>query len=85
MNPQTAAANVEFNPHRSINCQARSAALFLSLMKRGELEHALHSPSDFIETLPRSQYRPQLRADAFVPQHFFSADKDTSDFSADSA
>jgi hypothetical protein len=32
--------DIEFNPHRSINCQARAAALFLSLMKRGELDEA---------------------------------------------
>ena len=36
--------DIEFNPHRSINCQARSAALFLSLMKRGLLHEALQSP-----------------------------------------
>ena len=53
--------DVEFNPYRSINCQARSAALFLSLMKREELEQALRSPAAFVETLLRSDYRPQLR------------------------
>ncbi|HUG80631.1 MAG TPA: hypothetical protein VML01_03145 [Bryobacterales bacterium] len=55
--------DIEFNPHRSINCQARSAALFLSLMKRGELDEALESPSSFIRTLSFSQYRPELRRD----------------------
>jgi hypothetical protein len=55
--------DIEFNPRRSINCQARSAALFLSLMKRGELGAALQSPSHFIQTLSDSQYRPQLRED----------------------
>lgn len=52
--------DVEFNPHRSINCQARSAALFLSLMKRGDLEHAIHSPDEFIQTLLLSRYRPHF-------------------------
>jgi hypothetical protein len=65
--------DVEFNPQRSINCQARSAALFLSLMKRGELESALQSPSAFVETLLGSRYRPQLRANDFAPQDLFSA------------
>lgn len=59
--------DIEFNPRRSINCQARSAALFLSLMKRGELDMALQSPSDFIETLASSQYRPELRRDHHLP------------------
>jgi hypothetical protein len=64
--------DIEFNPHRSINCQARSAALFLSLMKRGELDEALRSPSEFIRALSNSQYRPQLRADDFAPQGLFA-------------
>lgn len=65
--------DVEFNPHRSINCQARSAALFLSLMKRGDLARALHSPDDFLHTLLDSRYRPQLRADAFATESLFSS------------
>jgi hypothetical protein len=67
--------DVEFNPHRSINCQARSAALFLSLMKRGDLETALQSPDAFIDTLLNSRYRPQLRADDFATPELFSAQK----------
>jgi hypothetical protein len=64
--------DVEFNPHRSINCQARSAALFLSLMKRGELDDALKSPADFVRVLTNSKYRPQLRSDDFAPDHLFA-------------
>src|SRR5579864_1378700 len=60
--------DIEFNPHRSINCQARSAALFLSLMERGSLDDALRSPSAFIQTLRNSEYRPQLREDESTPQ-----------------
>ena len=55
--------DIEFNPRRSINCQARSVALFLSLMKRGELDAALQSPSSFIQALSGSKYRPELRRD----------------------
>ena len=64
--------DIEFNPHRSINCQARSAALFLSLMTRGELDQALSSPSAFIQALSNSRYRPQLRTDDFVTQGMFA-------------
>lgn len=53
--------DIEFNPHRSINCQARSCALFLSLMKRDLLTEALRSPEDFIKTIAKFDYRPQLR------------------------
>jgi hypothetical protein len=65
--------DIEFNPQRSINCQARAAALFLSLMKRGDLESALQSPTVFVQTLLQSRYRPQLRADDFGPQGLFKA------------
>lgn len=64
--------DVEFNPFRSINCQARSAALFLSLMKRQQLEEALKSPEAFVETLLQSEYRPQLRTDDFAPPDLFA-------------
>lgn len=35
--------DIEFNPERSLNCQARSIALFVSLEKRGQLDDALSS------------------------------------------
>lgn len=65
--------DIEFNPQRSINCQARSAALFLSLMKRCELESALQSPTSFVNTLLRSTYRPALRAEHTTGQDLFKA------------
>jgi len=65
--------DIEFNPNRSINCQARSAALFLSLMKRGELDEALRSPSNFIAILRAAEYRPELRSDHFATHALFAA------------
>jgi hypothetical protein len=55
--------DIEFNPYRSINCQARSCALFLSLMKRDLLDEAVKSPSDFIRLISGFDYHPQLRAE----------------------
>jgi hypothetical protein len=43
--------DIEFNPEKSINCQARSCALFVSLCRKGLLEDALTSPTKFIETV----------------------------------
>lgn len=54
-------SDIEFNPARSINCQARSVALFLSLMKRGELSEAANSASGFLRIIRFSNYRPDLR------------------------
>lgn len=39
--------DIEFNPDKSINCQAKSVALFVSLKKLGLLEEALSSIEKF--------------------------------------
>ena len=67
--------DIEFNPQRSVNCQARSAALFLALMKRGDLDTALRSPTIWVQTLLHSTYRPQIRADDFATQGLFPTQK----------
>jgi hypothetical protein len=64
--------DIEFNPHRSINCQARSIALFVSLMKLNLLDEAVKSPSDFINLLLRFAYRPKLRTDESTQPALFS-------------
>jgi hypothetical protein len=56
-------SDIEFNPARSINCQARSVALFLSLMQRGELGEAVKSPSAFLRIIRNSSYRPDLKVE----------------------
>lgn len=56
-------SDIEFNPHRSINCQARSCALFITLMKRELLDKAVKSPENLIEIISEFDYRPQLRID----------------------
>jgi hypothetical protein len=40
--------DIEFNPEKSINCQARSAALFCALYHSDRLEYALESHENFI-------------------------------------
>jgi hypothetical protein len=40
--------DIEFNPERSINCQARSCALFVALRSNETLEKAVHSPESFL-------------------------------------
>jgi hypothetical protein len=52
--------DIEFNPYRSINCQARSCALFVTLVAKDALETALTSPDAFVALLSRSTYRPHL-------------------------
>lgn len=52
--------DIEFNPYRSINCQARSCALFVALLSKNLLEEAVTAPDAFLEVVSRSAYRPKL-------------------------
>ncbi|MDO6537964.1 hypothetical protein Q4524_05180 [Alteromonas stellipolaris] len=52
--------DIEFNPKKSINCQAHSAAVYLSLAKVGMISDALSSPEDFLEIL-KAHYTKQKR------------------------
>ena len=40
--------DIAFNPKKSINCQAKAVALYVSLVRRGELDAALSSKEAFI-------------------------------------
>ena len=48
MEPYTAFADIEFNPKRSINCQARSVFLFQGLRAAGVVDRALGSADAFL-------------------------------------
>jgi hypothetical protein len=47
----SAFTDIEFNPERSINCQAYSVALYVSLRNRGLLEEATSSKEAFLQTV----------------------------------
>lgn len=55
--------DIEFNPGKSINCQARSCAIFISLRKKGLLEQALRSPQAFIDTVMPDSFAQPYSAD----------------------
>ena len=46
-NEWTGFTDIEFNPERSLNCQARSFAAFIALKRRNQLDKALSSFQDF--------------------------------------
>lgn len=50
--------DIEFNPKKSINCQARGAALFVSLFKRGILRDVLIEKEKFKEAIEISSHKP---------------------------
>ena len=50
--------DIEFNPERSFNCQARSSALLVTLLKNDWIDEAVSSPSAFLRLLSSRDYRP---------------------------
>lgn len=55
--------DIEFNPERSINCQARSCATALSLIGRGKLERVAKKFWDFVELCSTNEARPPAQHD----------------------
>lgn len=55
--------DIEFNPERSINCQARTCALLVSLLKINALSDALRSQSDFIAIISTDSFNQPHSAD----------------------
>jgi hypothetical protein len=53
--------DIEFNPSKSLNCQAKSCALFVSLMRERKLEQYLRSPSVFIAAMDAHPSRPPVQ------------------------
>lgn len=51
----SAFTDIEFNPERSLNCQAYSAALFVSLFKRDLLQEALSSKDCYLSIVKDRQ------------------------------
>lgn len=44
-------SDIAFNPEKSLNCQARSAALYVALHQRGVLAQTLATPEAFLQAL----------------------------------
>ena len=51
--------DIEFNPKKSINCQAYSAALFVSLIRSGKLKTALRTHDEFLRTVENEYTRKE--------------------------
>jgi hypothetical protein len=49
--------DIEFNPEKSINCQARTCAILVSLLKLNLLDEALSSQEHFINVVMRDSLR----------------------------
>ncbi|MGA9625760.1 MAG: hypothetical protein WBL65_01200 [Bryobacteraceae bacterium] len=51
LNQYAGFTDIEFNPDRSINCQARSCALFVALTTGGLIDEAMSSGTAFVQLL----------------------------------
>jgi hypothetical protein len=63
--------DIEFNPERSLNCQARSCALLVTLLKNRWIDDAVCSPESFLSLLSSHHYPPahaQLQESIFHHQ-----------------
>ncbi len=49
--------DIEFNPNKSINCQARTCAIIVSLLKRDLYDEAMISKKRFIEIIYKQQFK----------------------------
>jgi hypothetical protein len=50
-------SDIEFNPKKSINCQARTCAILVSLARLDLLEKAMSSKDHFIDIVYKKEYR----------------------------
>jgi len=64
-------SDIEFNPERSINCQARTCALLVSLLKLNALDDALQSQRHFISVIESDSYK-QPHSNKPVQQSFIN-------------
>lgn len=56
--------DIEFNPAKSINCQARSCATFVAMQRKGVLDESIRSASNFLAALsPDARHQPHSRDD----------------------
>lgn len=60
-------SDIEFNPERSINCQARSCAMFAALFSKNLLEEATASPDAFVALL-RQRHNWHLQSPDHLPR-----------------
>ena len=61
----SAFTDIEFNPKRSINCQARSCALFVALRHRNILDEALADKDSFLQVLKEFGITPAPQQTSF--------------------
>ncbi|MFW6017154.1 MAG: DarT1-associated NADAR antitoxin family protein [bacterium] len=57
--------DIEFNPKKSYNCQARSAALYVTLKKTGKFETLISSHENYINYFTGNEFKKEERLKLF--------------------
>ncbi len=70
-------SDIAFNPERSLNCQARSAALFVALTKFGNVEKCLAGQRDFLREVYGVQTGESAKALQQSPDFGNTDERDT--------
>lgn len=65
--------DIEFNPKKSFNCQARSCALYVALLKNNRLSDAVSDPETFVGLLEERGYPGRHDHSEGLPQLSFEA------------
>ena len=60
--------DIEFNPQKSINCQARTVALLVSLLKLNLLDEALRSQDNFLAVVSSDALKKDHSAELLQEQ-----------------
>jgi len=64
-------SDIAFNPQKSFSCQARSAALYVSLTRRNLIETALNTKDDFLKILRTFEYQISDQVNDAVQEELF--------------
>ena len=48
-------SDIEFNPNKSINCQARAAALFVSLCKHNMIDSVISNRNTYLDLIQKNE------------------------------
>jgi len=64
-------SDIAFNPKKSFSCQARSAALFVSLTRLNQIETAVRSKDDFLKVLRLFEYQVSNQVSEAVQEELF--------------
>ena len=65
-------SDIAFNPKRSINCQARSAALFVSLSQNGLIEKVIKDKDYYINLITETESQDRSKGQAVQQLDFLS-------------